>query len=405
MTDIKVCKFGGTSMANGMTVERVKKIAKSDPARRFFVVSAPGKRFGGEKKVTDLLYAAHDCLLLGGTLGEAFEKVKERFRLMTGELSLSFDIESLLSQTEEEILRRKSRPFTASRGEFLVAKIAASYLEVPFVDASELFCFKGDFLSEQETEKKMRERLLPLKGAVIPGFYGADGEGNIHTLPRGGGDISGAIVARALDAEIYENWTDVSGFLVCDPRIVENPQKIDCLSYAELKELSRLGANVLHHEAVAPVLEADIPVCIRNTFRPSDGGTTILSAKKNRPLSPVTGIAGGKNYVLCKFSSIPKIIFPYELLLSEEGNTLILAEGKNFENLPENGEWVAAVAVVGQNLNSSADALARIFKAIFQAGIKVLFAGFSSGIKLMIGVGKEDFERTVRAIYEEFYRI
>lgn len=400
-------------MADGTTIGRVREIAKSDSSRRFLIVSAPGKRYSGEKKITDLLYEAHQCLMRTGALSAPFEKVKRRLKLIVGELCLDFAIKELLEETEREILKRKSRDFTVSRGEYLIAKLTAAYLEIPFVDASELFRFGKDGCLREESYALIRSRLSPLKGAVIPGFYGSDENGEIRTFSRGGSDISGAIVASALRADLYENWTDVSGFLVCDPRILPNPKKIDRLSFRELKELSRLGASVIHHDAVSPVREAGIPVAILNTFRPQDRGTTILPDQGYRPACPVTGIAGGTAFMLLSFSDPVAALerlyeekLSYEFFSSDSTHAVMMMSEEAYErsSLREiSAKKAALVAIVGQGLNSI-DAPARILKAVFQAGVQILISGYVSAIKFLIGVKREDFERTIRAVYEEFYR-
>lgn len=420
-------------MADGTTIERIREIVKSDSSRRFFVVSAPGKRYGGEQKVTDLLYATHARLMTEGTLGEPFEKVKRRFFGIVGELKLDFfDIESLLQETEQEILARRSEAFTVSRGEYLAAKVFAAFLELSFIDAIDVIRFGSDgkLLAEQ-TYALTSAALSGKRGAVLPGFYGADERGEVQTFSRGGGDISGAIVARAIGADIYENWTDVSGFLVCDPRIVGNPSKINALTFQELTELSRMGASVLHIESIFPVYEADIPVCIKNTFRPQDEGTLIIPTSKYRGNCPVTGIAGKKNYtaitlensqegvlkgvfqalqsknIVCEYvaSEIDKTLLIFDEIQSKKGDVAEIIEQTEAFGKIKYTSNLALIAIVGQGLKTCVGATARIFKAISQAGVnvRVISCGCSER-KLLIGVDGEDYERTIRAIYDEFYK-
>ena len=291
---IKVCKFGGTSMADGMTMRRVKDIFESDPERRYIVVSAPGKRFSGDIKVTDLLYETHKEVEETGSCGEAFEKICARFSGIVQELKIDLDIESILQETKKAIEEEKSADFAASRGEYLSGRIMAALLNIPFIDARDVIKFDASGKLESARSFELLARALSGKPkALVTGFYGEGADGKVKTFSRGGSDISGAIVARAAGAALYENWTDVSGFLACDPRIVENPVPIRSLSYKELRELSYMGANVLHSESIFPVREADIPIRIKNTFRPEDEGTLIMPTSKYRFSGrTVTGVAG-----------------------------------------------------------------------------------------------------------------
>ncbi|MBP5242081.1 MAG: aspartate kinase, partial [Clostridia bacterium] len=274
---IKVCKFGGTSMADGTNIARVADIIKSDETRRYVVVSAPGKRFGGDIKVTDLLYACYEDATKTGSCKNSFVKIRERFENIVRELGVDMDIAALLDRTEREIDEEKSADFTASRGEFLSGNVMAAVLGVPFVDAKGVVLFNDDgSLAAEDSYKALSEALADKPKAVVGGFYGSYRNGKVKTFSRGGSDISGAIVARAVLADLYENWTDVSGFLACDPRIVDNPKGIKVLSYRELRELSYMGANVLHSDSIFPVKSANIPINIRNTFRPEDEGTMIV---------------------------------------------------------------------------------------------------------------------------------
>ena len=235
---IKVCKFGGTAISSSDSIRRVKEIAENDPARRYIVVSAPGKRFKDDIKVTDLLYDTYQTLLETGKCGPAFEEVKNRCRTIVKELDLPLDIENLLIDTENEIVRQRDRDFTASRGEYLAGKIVASFLNVPFIDPCDIIRFSHGKLVNETTYELTSEALQDKTRAVIAGFYGADKEGNVVTFSRGGSDITGAIIARAINANLYEKWTDVSGFLACDPQIIENPLSIKYLSYAQLRSLA-----------------------------------------------------------------------------------------------------------------------------------------------------------------------
>lgn len=281
---VKVCKFGGTSMAAGNVIAKVKNIVESDGERKYIIVSAPGKRYSDDKKLTDMLYACHAALVSGEGFNEAFEPVKARFRSIVKELNMDFDIDKLLSDTELRIVKEESEDFTASRGEYLNAVIFARYIGAKFVDAENTIFFKENgLLDEGKTYSAIYEKLKGEKRAVLPGFYGTGKGGKIKTFSRGGSDISGAVVARAVHASLYENWTDVSGFLACDPRIVSSPKQITNISYKELRELSYMGANVLHSESIFPVRKANIPIKIKNTFRPDDAGTSILPISRYKP--------------------------------------------------------------------------------------------------------------------------
>ena len=297
---LKVCKFGGTSMADGNTMQAVKKIIDSDVKRKYVVVSAPGKRFNGDVKVTDLLYACYGELKEKGDCSQSFSKVRARFESIVKELNLSMDIKAVLDETQRRLNEEQSEDFTASRGEYLSARIMAELLGVKFIDGEDVVFFKEDGrLDGEKTYRAISQAVADGANAVFPGFYGRGADGKVKTFSRGGSDISGAVVARAVNASVYENWTDVSGFLACDPRIVDNPRRIKNLSYKELRELSYMGANVLHSESIFPVRKANIPIVIKNTFRPDDEGTSILPISQYTPDGTVvTGIAGKKNFTV-----------------------------------------------------------------------------------------------------------
>lgn len=436
---IKVCKFGGTSMADGTNMRRVADIVNGDPERRYVVVSAPGKRYGGDVKVTDLLYEVARNIQSSGVAGEAFEKIASRFRGIVEELALPFDIEGVLKQTEEELLRERSEAFAASRGEYLSARIMAALLNVPFIDARDVVKFDGEGRLNSGLTFSLLKGALKGKGrAVVSGFYGSDPEGKVVTFTRGGSDISGAIVARAAGAGLYENWTDVSGFMACDPRIVPNPKRILSLSYKELRELSYMGANVLHSESIFPVREADIPIRIKNTFRPEDEGTDILPTSKYRFSGrTVTGIAGKKNFTVI---FMEKSLMNAELGFTHKVLSVLLKHGISFEHMPsgidtmsfvidseqlKNGildevceeiraavspdnlrtyDDVALIAVVGHGMSRNVGTSARLFDAIARAGVNVrMIDQGSSEINIIVGVDNADYERTLNAVYDEFF--
>lgn len=436
---IKVCKFGGTSMSDGMNFRRVADIVNGDPDRRFVVVSAPGKRFGNDNKVTDLLYDAHTALVTGGDFSAAFCRVRDRFLGIVREIGLSFDMNSLLDECEREIEAEKNRDFTASRGEYLSARIMAELLGVPFIDAKDTVRFFGDGRLDSETTFALvQEALKGKRRAVVSGFYGAYADGRVKTFSRGGSDITGAIVARAAGADLYENWTDVSGFLACDPHIVENPARIPALSYQELRELSYMGAQVLHSESIFPVREANIPIRIKNTFRPEDDGTDILPVEKYRFTGKaVTGIAGKRHFTVIyleKSLMNAEIGFTYRVL------SVLLKYNISFEHMPSGIDTmsfiidstllgggilealcadiqetvnpdhmrvfddIALIAVVGHGMSRNVGTSARLFSAIAAAGVNVrMIDQGSSELNIIVGVDSEDYERTVRAVYRAFF--
>lgn len=438
---LTVCKFGGSSLADGNNIARVAEIVKSDPSRKYVVVSAPGKRFSEDRKVTDLLYDCYKESLEKGNCSEAFSKIRKRFHSIVEELNLeSFDIDAILDETEKEIETRKSIDFTASRGEYLNARVISAFMGWQFVDAKDIIFFdaNGSF-DEKRSYPLIFETLTKYETAIIPGFYGTDAKGEVKTFSRGGSDISGAIVARGVNAELYENWTDVSGFLACDPRIVEKPKKIENISFKELRELSYMGANVLHADSIFPVRKGDIPIKIKNTFRPQDAGTLILPSKKyKKGEGIVTGIAGKKDFTV--------IFLEKSMMNAEVGfarKVLSVLENKEirFEHMPsgidtlslvieshflEHGileellveikeavhpdyihvlENIALVATVGHGMASSVGTSARLFSALSDAGINVrMIDQGSSELNIIVGINNEDYERCIRAIYHAFFQ-
>ncbi len=436
---IKVCKFGGTSMSDGNVMNAVKKIIESDPSRKFIVVSAPGKRFSGDVKVTDLLYACYEEILKTGECKFAFAKVRARFESIVKELNIGFDISSVLDATEKRLAEEESRDFTASRGEYLSARIMAEVLGAKFIDSEDVVFFKEDgLLDGEKTYRAIYDAVQGVKTAVFPGFYGKGANGKVKTFSRGGSDISGAIVARAVNASVYENWTDVSGFFACDPRIVDNPKKIKNLSYKELRELSYMGANVLHSESIFPVRKANIPIVIKNTFCPEDEGTTILPISQYKPEgNVVTGIAGKKNFTVIL---IEKSHMNTEIGFVRKVLSVLEREGISVEHIPSGidtmsvvvdsediagykleqviegikddaepdvirvMENVALIATVGHGMSSSIGTSARLFKAMAEANVnaKMIDQG-SSELNIIVGVKNEDCEKCISAIYHEFF--
>ncbi len=435
---VKVCKFGGTSMADANIIRSVKSIVESDPERRFVVVSAPGKRFSGDKKITDLLFACHKELVKSGSCRKSFSAVRSRFTDIAAQLGLNIDLNAVLDATLERIEREKSEQFTASRGEYLCGLVIAEYLGMPFVDAEDVIFFNDNGTLNAEKSYRAVAAACREGRAVVPGFYGVDENGKVRTFSRGGSDISGAVVARAVNASLYENWTDVSGFLACDPHIVDSPAPIEALSYKELRELSYMGANVLHAESIFPVRKANIPIQIKNTFRPDDAGTTIVPTSRYMPSGRiVTGIAGKKSFTVIY---IEKSLMNSEIGFVRKVLSLVEAENVSVEHIPtgidtmslliEDGELtelklgrilegikcevepdiirvmenIALIATVGHGMSSSVGTCARLFKAIAEAeiSIKLIDMG-SSELNIVVGVKNEDYERCIKSIYNEFF--
>ncbi len=435
---VKVCKFGGTSMADANIIRSVKSIVESDPERRFVVVSAPGKRFSGDKKITDLLFACHKELVKSGSCRKSFSAVRSRFTDIAAQLGLNIDLNAVLDATLERIEREKSEQFTASRGEYLCGLVIAEYLGMPFVDAEDVIFFNDNGTLNAEKSYRAVAAACREGRAVVPGFYGVDENGKVRTFSRGGSDISGAVVARAVNASLYENWTDVSGFLACDPHIVDSPAPIEALSYKELRELSYMGANVLHAESIFPVRKANIPIQIKNTFRPDDVGTTIVPTSRYMPSGRiVTGIAGKKSFTVIY---IEKSLMNSEIGFVRKVLSLVEAENVSVEHIPtgidtmslliEDGELtelklgrilegikcevepdiirvmenIALIATVGHGMSSSVGTCARLFKAIAEAeiSIKLIDMG-SSELNIVVGVKNEDYGRCIKSIYNEFF--
>ncbi len=437
---IKVCKFGGTSMASGNIIEAGAKVVKSDPDRRYVVVSAPGKRFSGDIKVTDLLYQCSDEYEAGDLTAfkATFEKIRVRFMNIEAEIGKDLGVKAGLDEAENAILNGAGRDYCASRGEFLAAKIMAAVLEVPFVDATEFIRFDEEGALDTVTFELGREVLSKYPRAVVPGFYGLGADGKVKTFSRGGGDISGSIVARSVMASLYENWTDVSGFYACDPRIVQSPKWIPELTYQELRELSYMGANVLHSESIFPVRGAGIPIRICNTFRPEDAGTYIVkTSTRDVRENAVTGIAGKKGFTVI---TIEKSMMNSEIGFAQRLLAVIGKHRISFEHLPSGvdtmslvvdndflkdgvketlieefkaelhpdkiytHEDIALIAVVGRGMVKNVGTSARVFKAIAESGINVnMIDQGSSELNIIIGVENKDCDTCIRALYNEFF--
>jgi len=436
---IVVCKFGGSSVAEAAQIRKVEEIIRADPRRRFIVVSAPGKRNKQDQKITDLLYSCHELAAAGLPIEEAYRPVRERYLQIAGELGAGIDMGALLAEVENGIGGKASRDWVASRGEYLSARLIADYLGARFVDTEKTVKIREDGQVEESTYRLLAAALGDTGQGlfVLPGFYGSTPEGRLKTFSRGGSDISGAIVARAVQAEIYENWTDVSGFLMADPRIVENPKPMRCVTYREIRELAYMGANVFHEEAVFPVLGANIPINIRNTNEPDDPGTLIVD--KRDPLDGVViGIAGRKGFSILFISKLlmnkdagfkrrlfdileaqgigfehaPSGIDTMSVIVADEqlrGKSRLLSEQIRKELQPDRIEILdgyALIAAVGEGMAYHPGIAGRLFLALGEAGINVRIIDHgSSELSIVVGVASKDYEAAIRAIYGAFRRL
>ena len=435
MSNLKVCKFGGTSMATADSIKAIKKVIDSEESRRYVVVSAPGKRFSGDAKITDMLY---DCFAKkddARAFDTVFAKIKARYDEIIKGLGADIDFADEYEHIAETIKSSKTADYAASRGEYLGAKLVAAYFGWQFVDAAELVKFNDDgSFNDEKTNDATRSTLSQYDRAVIPGFYGADFDGDIVVFSRGGSDISGAIVARAVRADVYENWTDVNGFLMVDPRIVKDPKHIKALSYRELRELSYMGANVLHSESIFPVRREGIPINIRNTFEPEHEGTMILPEPPENH-GTITGIAGKKGFTTI---TVEKSMMNNEVGFVRRILSIIEHYGICFEHIPsgidtfcivisnselegkldgildeiarvvkpdhiETHSGIALIATVGHGMAYKIGTSARLFKALSDAGVNVrMIDQGSSELNIIVGVGESDYEKAIKAIYDEF---
>ena len=436
---IKVVKFGGSSLADANQFRRVAAIVKADPNRHYVVASAPGKRFSADVKVTDMLYRCYEMAHNREDITEYFGQIKERYNSIIRDLGLSFDISGELEYIRNGIQHYTGRDFAASRGEYLNSLILAKYLGFDFIDAESVICFKDNGTYDEETtDRLMREELKKHPYAVIPGFYGVMPNGTIKTFSRGGSDITGSIVARAADAELYENWTDVSGFLMTDPRIVKNPRPIRTVTYRELRELSYMGATVLHEEAIFPVRNAGIPINIRNTNEPEAPGTMIVSTANEYDADTViTGIAGKKGLSVI---NIEKDMMNAEVGFGRKVLDVLEDYDISFEHLPSGVDTMSVVvhtadldehrekviaslnkrvrpdsvvcedglallAVVGRGMVKAKGTAARVFYAISNEGINIrMIDQGSSELNIIVGVEEHDLEKALDAIYHEFVK-
>ena len=432
----KVVKFGGSSLASAEQFQKVGDIIRSDAGRRYVVPSAPGKRFKGDSKVTDMLYACYDLADEGRDFGRELGEIKARYQEIIEGLKLELDISQEFRIIEENFKAKAGSNYAASRGEYLNGIIMAAYLGYEFIDAAEVIFFdeEGNFDSDK-TDKVLSARLAECQRAVVPGFYGSLPDGTIKTFSRGGSDVTGSIVAKAARADVYENWTDVSGFLIADPRIIENPIGIDVITYRELRELSYMGAGVLHEDAIFPVRKEGIPINIRNTNAPEDNGTWIVGSTCQKSKYIITGIAGKKGF--CSVN-IEKDMMNSEVGFGRKVLQAFEESGISFEHIPSGidtltvfvhqDEFVhkeqkvaaslyrlarpdaveieadlALIAVVGRGMKSTRGTAGRIFSALAHANVNVkMIDQGSSELNIIIGVANDDFETAIKAIYDIF---
>lgn len=434
---VKAVKFGGSSLASAEQFKKVKNIILLEEERRFVVPSAPGKRFSDDIKVTDLLYRCHGEAKVGMDFTHTLDTIKSRYEEIIKGLDLDLSLDDEIAVIAENLKKGTSIDYIASRGEYLNGIVLAKCLGYEFIDSAEVILFdeNGKFLSE-ETNEKLSARLSTMDNAVLPGFYGSMPNGEVKTFSRGGSDVTGAILARAIRADVYENWTDVSGFLAADPRIVENPEVIEVITYKELRELSYMGAGVLHESVIFPVRKEGIPVNIRNTNAPEDKGTMIVESTCHVPGHTITGIAGKKGFAsvnIDKDKMNSEVGFGRKVLEVFENN------GISFEHMPSGIDTMtvfvnmeqfipkeqlvlsqlhqavhpdsieleadlALIAVVGRGMKNSTGCASKIFKALAEANvnIKMIDQG-SSEMNIIVGVRNSDFNNAIKAIYKAFF--
>ncbi len=435
---VKVVKFGGSSLASAEQFKKVSEIIKSDSARRYVVPSAPGKRFSDDTKVTDMLYECYALASKGKEYKSVLEKIKQRYNDIINELGLSINLDKEFDIMESCFIGKAGRDYAASRGEFLNGMVLADYLGYEFIDAAEVIFFddNGNF-DIDTTNEILSERLSNIENAVIPGFYGSMPNDTIKTFSRGGSDITGSIVAKAVKADLYENWTDVSGFLIADPHVVNEPKVIKTITYKELRELSYMGATVLHEDAIFPVRKEGIAINIKNTNAPDDEGTLIVESTSKKPDYTITGIAGKRGFTAI---SIEKDMMNSELGFGRRILEVFEKNGISFEHMPsgidtmsvivQQDEFekkeqevlagihrntnpdsidiesdIALIAVVGRGMKSTRGTAGRIFSALAHAhvNVKMIDQG-SSELNIIIGVKDEDFVKATNAIYDIFVK-
>ena len=435
---LKVLKFGGSSLADADHFRAVAEIVKSDPERRYVVASAPGKRNSADQKVTDMLYQCYEMAADEKDITEIFDAIKARYDAIIEGLGIDLDLTEVYEKIKHSFLHNSGRDYVASRGEYLNAMILAKYLDFTFIDARKCIFFNDDGAFDAEkTNQVLSSYLAKTTHAVIPGFYGSMPNGTIKTFSRGGSDITGSIVARAASANLYENWTDVSGFLMADPRCIDNPKVINTITYKELRELSYMGATVLHEDAIFPVRYAKIPINIKNTNIPTDRGTFIVPDTDEIPEYVITGVAGRTGFSTI---TLEKDMMNSELGFGRRVLQAIEENGVSFEHFPsgidtmtvvmgtsdlqkKRGDIMASickavnpdniftednlalVAIVGRGMVKAKGTAARIFTALANAGVNIrMIDQGSCELNIIVGVDEHDYIIALKAIYNEFVK-
>ena len=436
---VKVVKFGGSSLASSQQFKKVGEIIHAEESRKYIVPSAPGKRFSDDIKVTDMLYECYTAAVKGKDYKPLLENIKKRYYDIINELGLDLSLEKEFSIMESGFVGKAGRDYAASRGEYLNGIVLANYLGFEFIDAAEVIFFddNGNFDADK-TNEILSERLSKVAYAVIPGFYGSMPNDTIKTFSRGGSDVTGSIVAKAVKADLYENWTDVSGVLVTDPRIIDNPKVINTITYKELRELSYMGASVLHEDAIFPVRKEGIPINIKNTNAPSDPGTMIVESTSMKPEYTITGISGKLGFTVV---TIEKDMMNSELGFGRRVLEEFEKNGVSFEHMPSGIDTmsvvvhqaefgkkeqeilagihrnthpdsieiesdIALIAVVGRGMKATRGTAGRIFSALAHAhvNVKMIDQG-SSELNIIVGVEDSDFEKAIQAIYDIFVTV
>ena len=432
----KVVKFGGSSLASAKQFKKVADIIHADEERRFVIPSAPGKRHMNDTKVTDMLYECYELAEAGKKFDSELKQIKLRYEEIITGLDLQLSLDQEFVQIKEQFKAKAGRDYAASRGEYLNGIVMSQYLGFPFIDSAEVIVFDEDGNFEADkTNEKLKARLQEMDYAVIPGFYGAKEDGTVKTFSRGGSDITGSIVAKAVHADVYENWTDVSGFLIADPRIIDRPEGIETITYRELRELAYMGATVLHEDAIFPVRKEGIPINIRNTNAPEDNGTWIVESTCQKSKYTITGIAGKRGF--CTIN-IEKDMMNQEIGFGEKVLRVFSDNGISFEHMPSGidtmtvvvheDEFIdkeqkvvaglhrlvdpdsieiesdlALIAVVGRGMRATRGTAGRIFSALAHANVNVkMIDQGSSELNIIIGVEDRDFEAAIKAIYDIF---